>query len=142
MPRVKQPSKRKRGMTAVPVFGAAGLSLLAGGASAVTNGPAADMPTTPNTYRVNKSLSVTRNSPTSACRRFMSSTRKTLEISGPTYSLREAAAEAVVAEAAEAAPEVAAEAVDAGACRPEAVASARVEHLPITLIDAGRHGWV
>jgi hypothetical protein len=75
----------------------------------------------------------------------MSSTRKTLEISGPTYSLPEAAAEAVVAEAVEAAPEVAAEAaaaVDAGACRPEAVASARVEHLPITLMDAGRHGRV
>jgi hypothetical protein len=76
----------------------------------------------------------------------MSSTRKTLEISGPTYSLPEAAAEAAVAEAAEAAPEVAAAevaaAVDAGACRPEAVASARLEHLPITLTDAGRHGRV
>jgi hypothetical protein len=61
----------------------------------------------------------------------MSSTRKTLEISAPTYSLPEAAAEAAVAEAAEAAPEVAAEvaaAVDAGACRAEAVASARLEH--------------
>ena|ERR1700729_2316944 len=49
MPRVKQPSKRKRGTTTVPVLGAAGFSLLAGGASAVTNGPAADLPTTPNT---------------------------------------------------------------------------------------------
>ena len=78
----------------------------------------------------------------------MSSTRKTLEISGPPYSLPEAAAEAAVAEAAEAALEVAAEvaaaaaAVDAGACRPEAVASARLEHLPITLTNAGRHGRV
>jgi hypothetical protein len=49
MPRAKQASKRKRGTKAVPVLGAAGLSLsLAGGASATTSGPAADMPTTPN----------------------------------------------------------------------------------------------
>jgi flavin-binding protein dodecin len=79
----------------------------------------------------------------------MSLTRKTLEISGPTYSLPEAAAEAAVAEAAEAAPEVAAAevaaaaaAVDAGAYQPEAVASAKLEHLPITLTDAGCHGRV
>ena len=49
MPRTKQVSKRKRGAkAAVPVFGAAGLSLsLAGGASAAAV-PAADTPTTPN----------------------------------------------------------------------------------------------
>jgi hypothetical protein len=49
MPRTKQVSKRKRGAkAAVPVFGAAGLTLsLAGGASAAAV-PAADTPTTPN----------------------------------------------------------------------------------------------
>ena len=42
----KQTSKRKRRACAVPVLGAAGLSLsLASGASAITAGPAADMPT-------------------------------------------------------------------------------------------------
>jgi hypothetical protein len=46
MPRVKQASKRKAGTKAVPVLGAAGLSLsLAGGASAAATGPVADMPT-------------------------------------------------------------------------------------------------
>jgi hypothetical protein len=44
--RGKQTSKRKRRACAVPVLGAAGLSLsLASGASAITAGPAADMPT-------------------------------------------------------------------------------------------------
>jgi hypothetical protein len=49
---VKQASKGKRRSKAVPVLGAAaaGLSFsLVGGASAVTVGPAADMPATPNT---------------------------------------------------------------------------------------------
>jgi hypothetical protein len=47
MSRAKQPSKRKRHRAcAVPLLGAAGLSLsLASGASAGTGGPAADMPT-------------------------------------------------------------------------------------------------
>jgi hypothetical protein len=50
MPRAKQASKRKAGIQAVPVLSAAGLSLsLAGGASATTSGPAADMPTMKNT---------------------------------------------------------------------------------------------
>jgi hypothetical protein len=50
MPRAKQASKRKAGMKAAPMLGAAGLSLsLVGGASATTNGPVADMPTTKNT---------------------------------------------------------------------------------------------
>jgi len=49
MPRAKQPSKRKRQTKAVPVLGAAGLSLsLTGGASAATGVPPADMPTTHN----------------------------------------------------------------------------------------------
>jgi len=44
MPRAKQASKRKRRSKAVPVLGAAGLSLtLASGASAVTEPPAADV---------------------------------------------------------------------------------------------------
>jgi hypothetical protein len=44
MSRAKQASKRKRRSKAVPVLGAAGLSLaLASGASAATGGPAADM---------------------------------------------------------------------------------------------------
>jgi hypothetical protein len=44
MARTKQASKRNRGSKAVPVLGAAGLSLsLATGASASTSGPAADV---------------------------------------------------------------------------------------------------
>jgi hypothetical protein len=44
MPRVKQTSRRKRRSKAVPVLGAAGLSLtLASGASAATGGPAVDV---------------------------------------------------------------------------------------------------
>ena len=41
-------SKRKRRSKAIPVLGAAGLLSLAGGASAATGGPAADLPTTRN----------------------------------------------------------------------------------------------
>jgi hypothetical protein len=47
MPSAKQASKRKAGKKTVPVLGAAGLSLFAGGASA-TAGPAADVAATPN----------------------------------------------------------------------------------------------
>src|SRR5215467_14898198 len=50
MPRAKQAAKRERRAKAVPVLGAAGLSLsLTGGASAATAGATADLPTTPNT---------------------------------------------------------------------------------------------
>ncbi len=46
MSHAKQPSKRKHRACAVPLLGAAGLSLsLASGAPAATEGPAADMPT-------------------------------------------------------------------------------------------------
>jgi hypothetical protein len=46
MSHAKQPSKRKRRSKALPVLGAAGLSLsLASGASAIPGGPGADMPT-------------------------------------------------------------------------------------------------
>jgi hypothetical protein len=46
MSHAKQVSKRKRRACAVPLLGAAGLSLsLASGASAATEGPAADIPT-------------------------------------------------------------------------------------------------
>jgi hypothetical protein len=49
MSQTKQDSKRKHRACALPVLGAAGLSLsLASGASAVPGGPTADMPT-PNT---------------------------------------------------------------------------------------------
>jgi hypothetical protein len=47
MPRAKQASKRKPAKKAVPVLGVAGLSLLAGGASATTVGPAQTASTTP-----------------------------------------------------------------------------------------------
>jgi hypothetical protein len=51
----KQASKRNRRSKAVPVLGAAGLSLsLAGGASASTNGPAADI--TPQNVSPNHEL--------------------------------------------------------------------------------------
>jgi hypothetical protein len=82
----------------------------------------------------------------------MSSTRKTLEHPDSAKSLpevAEAAEAAAVAEAAEAAAE-AAEAAEAAAaaaavaavCRGEFAASARAEHFPITLTDAGHHGRV
>src|SRR6476660_5160878 len=46
MPQAKKPSKRKHRACAVPLLGAAGLSLsLVSGASAATEVPAADMPT-------------------------------------------------------------------------------------------------
>jgi hypothetical protein len=45
MPRAKQASNRKAVKKSVPVLGAAGLSLIAGGASAATAAPAAVMPT-------------------------------------------------------------------------------------------------
>ena len=51
----KQASKRKRRACAVPLLGAAGLSLsLASGASAATEVPAADMPTqnTPASHEI------------------------------------------------------------------------------------------
>jgi hypothetical protein len=55
MPRAKQASKRKAGTKAVPVLGAAGLSLsLAGGASAAASGPAADMVTLKNTTQLHE----------------------------------------------------------------------------------------
>ena len=50
MPHTKHVSKRKRPSKAVPVLGAAGLSLsLTGAVSAATGGPPTDMPTTLNT---------------------------------------------------------------------------------------------
>ena len=49
MSQAKQPSKRKRRSKALPVLGAAGLSLsLAGTASAVPGGPAVNLPTSGN----------------------------------------------------------------------------------------------
>jgi hypothetical protein len=47
MPYTKQVSKRKRRKEVVPVLGAVGVSLLAGGASAATSGTAADIPFAP-----------------------------------------------------------------------------------------------
>ena len=83
-------------------------------------------------HRVSSSLSVKKNSPMSACRRSMSSTRKTAEHPNSVNNLPvvAAAAEAAAAEAAEAAVEAAAEAAGAaaaaaGACRPEVAGSAR-----------------
>jgi hypothetical protein len=55
MPHAKQASNRKAGTKAVPVLGAAGLSLsLAGGASAAASGPAADMATLKNTTQLHE----------------------------------------------------------------------------------------
>jgi hypothetical protein len=44
MSQAKQALKRKRGSKAVPILGAAGLLSMAGGASAATGTPAADLP--------------------------------------------------------------------------------------------------
>ena len=97
-------------------------------------------------HRVTKSLSVKKKSRTSAWRRSMSSTRKTPEHPGPTYSLLpEEVADAVAAadEAADAAAVAeAAEAAEAAVCRGELAASARLECFPNTLTDTGRHGRV
>src|SRR5262249_60925545 len=55
MARIKQASKRNRRSKAVPVLGAAGLSLsLASGASASTSGPAADV--TPQNTSANQEI--------------------------------------------------------------------------------------
>ena len=76
MARAKQASKRNRRSKAVPVLGAAGLSLsLASGASASTSGQVA-MLRRKTPRQITKSFSVTRKSRTSACRRSMCSTRK------------------------------------------------------------------
>ena len=97
MSHAKQDSKRKRRSKALPLLGAAGLSLsLASGASATTGGSAADYHRgTPD--RVTKSLSLRRKSLTSVWRRSMSSTMKTPEHFGRAYSLPGEAAEAAVA---------------------------------------------
>jgi hypothetical protein len=145
---------------AVSVLGIAGASW-----AASTGGSVAVIPSQ-NTARFRPSLSVRRKSPTSVWRRSISSTRKTSEHRRPGYNLFEeaaaadtaaavsgaaaaadtAAAEAVLAEAAAAAGEAAAAAAAAGAgagaaaaCHGEvAPPGARLEHLPITLTDAGR----
>src|SRR5689334_3558205 len=53
MPQAKQTSKQKRRSNALPVLGAAGLSLsLAGTASAVPGGPAVNLPTSGNGNQV------------------------------------------------------------------------------------------
>ena len=85
MSRAKHGAERKRRGKAVPILGAAGLSLtLASGASAATEAPAADV-LTHNAGVKTKSLSVRRKSPTSAWRHSMSSTKKTPEHSGRAY---------------------------------------------------------
>ena len=86
MSRAKQGAERKRRGKAVPILGAAGLSLtLASGASAATEAPVADVVTHNAGVKVTKSLSVRRKSPTSAWRNSMSSTKKTPEHSGRAY---------------------------------------------------------
>src|SRR5262245_49287568 len=80
----KRASKQKRRACAIPLMGAAGLSLsVATGASAATVGPAA-----------HEILSMKRKFLTSAWRHSMSSTRKASVHAGPTYSLSDAAATA------------------------------------------------
>ena len=93
-----------------------------------------------------------KRSPTSAWGRSTSSTRKPPEHPGSAKNLPEPAAEAAeAAGAAEAAAEAAevVEAVEAAAAEAAAAvgsgefaASARLDHLPITLTDAGCHGRV
>ena len=105
----KQPAKRKRRKTALPMLGAAGVSLtMAGGASAAVaptaNGPLHDP------HRLPCSFSMRRKSPTSAWRRSTSSTGKTNR-SASASSLRRGAAE--VAEDAAAPQPDAAEEADA-----------------------------
>jgi hypothetical protein len=102
---------------------------------------------------------VRKKSRTSAWRRSMSSTTKTLGRSDPAYSLPEVVAVVEVAEVAEvaeaagaaraahaaAAAEVAADAgaaVAAAACRGELVASARLHPFPIRLTDVSQSGPV
>ncbi|MGO9701733.1 MAG: hypothetical protein ACLPX7_20990 [Xanthobacteraceae bacterium] len=59
MSQVKQASKRKRSRKAIPILGAAGLSLsLAGGAAAAIGAPATDMTTRPANVSQKTSLAV------------------------------------------------------------------------------------
>ena len=77
MAHTKQVSKRKRRRIALPALGAAGASLvMVGGAAA--NAPTANAPSLQDTSLRPASLLMRRKSPTSAWRRFMSSTRKTI----------------------------------------------------------------
>ena len=97
MSRAKQASKRNQRRKAIPVLGAAGLSLSL--ASAASGGPLVDMPTR-NSGVTTKSILLKRRSLTSASQHFMSSTRKTSIHCGGTFSLREAGAGAAAVEVA------------------------------------------
>src|SRR5438034_1065483 len=99
-----------------------------------------------------KSRSAKKKSPTSAWGPSTSSTRNTPARPTSGKRLRSgaevaaaavagAAAEAAVAAAAAAAAVVAAEAA-AAACPGDVAPSARLQHVPITLTDATRYGWV
>ena len=75
MPQAKQTSKQKRRSKALPVLGAAGLSLsLAGSASAVPGGPAVNLPTSGNGD--GNQVFLGEKSQTLAWQRSMSSTKK------------------------------------------------------------------
>ena len=99
-----------------------------------------------------KLRSAKKKSPTSVWERSLSSTRKTPARLGsasntPAVADAEAAAAAAAgaaeaAVAAAAAAAVAGAAAAAAACRGECAASANVQHVPITLTDAVRHGRV
>jgi hypothetical protein len=88
MSHAKQDSKRKRRSKAVPLLGAAGLSLsLASGASATTTAdPAAD-PLTRNTGVSHEITLYEEEISDVSLATFMSSTRKTPEHLGPAYNL-------------------------------------------------------
>lgn len=91
-----------------------------------------------------RSLSVRRKSPTSAWRRSISSTRRTLGAACRWHGCGAAAAAEVaeLAELAAVAGAVAALAAAAAACRGERVAFARSGRFPIALKYARRHGRV
>ena len=123
MSHAKQDLKRRRRSIAVPLLGAAGLSLsLASGASAATDVPAADsVRRTPQ--QTTKSFSVKRKSLTSVWRRSMSSTMKTPEHCRAYNLPGEAAEAAVAAEAASEDAEAASEGAEAAEAAEAAVAA-------------------
>ena len=128
MARSNKASKQKGRRQALPLVGAAGVSLaLAGGASAAARQSMHQR----RTHRVPSLRSARRKSPTSTWGRSMSSTRKTSSSANPCNLLAEAVA-AAAAGAAQCALEAAAaaaaaEAAEAARCDPLAVVAAAVE---------------
>ena len=151
MPVAKRVSKRKRGTKAVPVLGAAGLSLtLAGGASAAAVAPASDVPAARNiasqiTLGEEEISDVSLSTFYAFDKENAGPVRNGVQLARGGAAAAEAAAAEAAAEAAEAAAvEVAADAGAAAAAEAAAyrgvLAPGRAS--PIALTDVSRDGRV